>query len=101
PDGQWLGFFGDGKLKKLSTTGGVVGTLADADTGPGSWGPNDTIVFRKGNDLLQISSEGGAVHSIEPPGSDRAERRFLDLDLLPGGDSVLFTSATLPAATVD
>ena len=30
PDGQWLGFFGGGKLKKIAVTGGALVTLADA-----------------------------------------------------------------------
>jgi eukaryotic-like serine/threonine-protein kinase len=100
PDGQWLGFFADGKLKKLSTTGGVIVTLADAD-GPGSWGPDDTILFRKGNELLQIPSAGGTAHTIAAPSSDRTERRFQNVDFLPAANAVLFTSAIFPAATVD
>jgi len=27
PDGQWLGFFADGKLKKISVQGGAAATL--------------------------------------------------------------------------
>src|SRR5439155_2399208 len=30
PDGQWLGFFSDGKLKKIAVTGGSAVTPADA-----------------------------------------------------------------------
>ena len=29
PDGQWLGFFADGKLKKIAVAGGAPRTLAD------------------------------------------------------------------------
>ena len=46
PDGQWIGFFADGKLKKISVQGGAAVTLCDApnDRG-GSWGEDGTIVF--------------------------------------------------------
>jgi hypothetical protein len=45
-DGQWIGFFADGKLKKIARDGGAAVTLCDAprDSG-GSWVPDGTIVF--------------------------------------------------------
>jgi serine/threonine-protein kinase len=46
PDSQWIGFFADGKLKKIFVQGGAVVTVSDApnDRG-GSWGEDGTIVF--------------------------------------------------------
>jgi serine/threonine-protein kinase len=39
PDGQWLGFFASGKLKKVSVNGGAAVNLADvAGHGGASWG---------------------------------------------------------------
>ena len=35
PDGQWLGFFAGGKLKKISISGSVSTTLADSGSFPG------------------------------------------------------------------
>src|SRR5262249_2160061 len=44
PDSQWVGFFADGKLKKIPAAGGPVLTIADApDPRGGSWGSNDPI----------------------------------------------------------
>ncbi len=34
PDGQWIGFFADGKLKKIPSAGGVAMSLADAPEQP-------------------------------------------------------------------
>jgi Protein kinase domain/WD40-like Beta Propeller Repeat len=50
PDGQWLGFFADGKLKKVSVQGGAAVTLCDVpnDRG-GSWGDDGSIVFTADN----------------------------------------------------
>src|SRR5207245_8499275 len=46
PNGQWIGFFANGKLKKVSLGGGAPLTLCDApDPQGGSWGPDDTILF--------------------------------------------------------
>ena len=45
PDGRWIGFFADGKLKKIPVTGGAAITLCDApsDRG-GAWGDDGSIV---------------------------------------------------------
>ena len=46
PDSQWIAFFAQGKLKKISVTGGAVVTLCDAAIARGgSWGEDGTIVF--------------------------------------------------------
>ncbi len=61
PDGQWIGFFADGKLKKVPVQGGPVRTLAEAPIGFGaSWAAN-SIVFApsNGSGLFRVSDEGG------------------------------------------
>ena len=47
PDGQWLGFFAGGKLKKVSVSGGAALTLGDAASFPrgASWGSQGMIAF--------------------------------------------------------
>jgi len=57
PDGESIGFFAEGKLKKTSLAGGSPITLCDATTPAltGSWGSEETIVFSTG-------AEGGAGH---------------------------------------
>src|SRR5829696_3569256 len=46
PDGRWVGFFADGKLKKIPTSGGSPAILADASTpGGAAWSPDGRIVF--------------------------------------------------------
>src|SRR5262249_58956610 len=61
PDGQWLGFFGGGKLKKIAVTGGALVPLADATTARGgSWADDGTIVFTPttANGLLRVPAAG-------------------------------------------
>ncbi|MDA2929473.1 hypothetical protein MYX84_05925, partial [Acidobacteria bacterium AH-259-O06] len=51
PDGEWVGFFADGKLKKVSLRGGPPITLCDAAGSwwlAGSWSPQNEIVFSAG-----------------------------------------------------
>ncbi len=47
PDGQWLGFFAEGKLKKILVSGGAVIPLGDIALGSRgvSWGSQGTIAF--------------------------------------------------------
>ena len=46
PDGQWLGFFAAGKLKKVPVSGGATLTLGDAlDPCGASWGSQGMIAF--------------------------------------------------------
>ena len=46
PDGQWIGFFAEGKLKKVAVTGGPAVTICDApQPRGGAWGEDGDIVF--------------------------------------------------------
>jgi Tol biopolymer transport system component/predicted Ser/Thr protein kinase len=62
PDGAFIAFFADGKLKKVSVQGGTPVTLADAANGQGlTWNRNGTIIFAPSpNDtLLHVPDAGG------------------------------------------
>ncbi len=97
PDGQWIGFFADGKLKKISVQGGAAVTLCDApfDLG-GSWGDDGTIVFTRNVDapLSKVSSVGGTpqpLTTLDKQAGEITQRWPL---VLPGSKAVLFTSDT-------
>jgi Tol biopolymer transport system component len=97
PDGQWLGFFADGKLKKVSVQGGAAVTLCDAsnDRG-GSWGEDGTIVFTPDNRvaLFRVSSAGGTPQPLTMLDKQAGEATQRWPQVLPGGKAVLFTSNT-------
>jgi len=63
PDGRYLGFFADGKLKKIATASDAPAqTLCDAPKSyGGTWNADDTIVFSPGahDPLVRVSAEGG------------------------------------------
>jgi len=66
-DGRFLGFFADGKLKKVPAGGGPVTILADAPNARGgSWSKDNVIVFtpdyREG--IWQVSAAGGAPRRV-------------------------------------
>jgi len=96
PDGQWIGFFADGKLKKISVQGGAALTLCDApfDFG-GSWGDDGTIVFTPNIVALsKISSVGGTPQTLTTLDKQAGEFTHRWPQVLPGGKAVLFTSST-------
>ena len=93
PDGQWIGFFADGKLKKISVSGGVAQVLSDASLAiGGSWGSENTIVFGEQSEpLQQVSDGGGALQPLTRLEKD--EVAHIWPEFLPDGKAVLFTNA--------
>ena len=66
PDGQSLGFYADGALKKVPLNGGPVVALCNVDLVYGaSWGRTDQIVFAHQNGgLWQVSAAGGTPTGV-------------------------------------
>ena len=99
PDGQWIGFFAAGKLKKIAVTGGAVVTLCDAPNGRGgSWGEDGAIVFsapQAGIPLMRVSAAGGTPAVATPLVKDEIGQRWPQAIL--GGQAVLFTSGGVGA----
>jgi eukaryotic-like serine/threonine-protein kinase len=91
PDGAFLGFQQDGKLRKVALAGGAVVTIADATTMQGaSWGTGDVIVFSAEGMLFRVSAAGGRPDTLARPDTAiRASYRWPDV--LPDGRTVLFT----------
>ncbi|HYV40524.1 MAG TPA: hypothetical protein VEO02_01915, partial [Thermoanaerobaculia bacterium] len=100
PDGRWLGFWVDGKIKKVSLSGGAPVAVCDCGVSDrllgATWGADDTIVFtqRWANRLFRVSAAGGAPQPVTKVTMKDQDRGHLWPDLLPDGKSVLFTVFT-------
>jgi serine/threonine-protein kinase len=95
PDGKWIGFFAQGKLKKISVSGGTPVTLCDAANGRGgTWGSDDSIYFAPVNNsgILKVSSGGGKPQEVTKIERSKGEVSHRWPQLLPGGKAILFTS---------
>ena len=91
PDGRWVAFFADGKLKKVSVQGGPVVSLCDnPGVGGGSWGEDGNIVTTIDFSFSQISSAGGKPIKLAEVAPGDSVQRWPQI--LPGGKAVLFTS---------
>ena len=95
PDGQWLAFSQQARLKKVALSGGAPVTLGIGRlAGGGAWGPDDTIIFNDviGAGLMRIPASGGIAQSLTTPAKGEIHHRWPEF--LPGGKALLFGSMT-------
>jgi serine/threonine-protein kinase len=91
PDGRWIAFFADGKIKKVPLDGPPV-TLASAPDVRGiAWLDDRTLIFPRGaaDALVTMSADGGATHPFSTLAATERSHRWPEA--LPGGKAVLFT----------
>jgi len=77
PDGKYLGFFSNGKLRKIEAAGGPVQALCDAPEGRGgAWSEQGVILFAPNinGPLLRVSDGGGTPEDATP--ADRNDKEF-------------------------
>jgi len=95
PDSEWIGFYADGKLKKISASGGPPLTLCDL-AGPGggaTWNRDGVILF--GDDvgpfaLRRVSASGGTTSVVRTPSREKGETEFAWPFFLPDGHTFLY-----------
>jgi Tol biopolymer transport system component len=95
PDNEWIGFFADDKLKKISVDGGAAVTLCDAPSDRGaSWGDDGNIIaaLDAKNSLVRVPSTGGTPEPVTKLNPGEITHRWPQV--LPGSRAVLFTAAT-------
>jgi len=95
PDGQWVAFVAQSKLKKIPVGGGAAIALCDT-TIPlgGSWGEDGNIIATlalAGGPLLRIPSTGGVPMPVTELAPGEATHRWPQI--LPGRNAVLFTAS--------
>jgi Tol biopolymer transport system component len=101
PDGRFLGFFADGKLKKIAVSGGPPQTLCDAPINRGgSWGQDGTILFAPVPDgpIFRVSSAGGAPAEATRFNAARGETSHRFPYFLPDGRHYLYLVANFAAS---
>jgi len=96
PDGKSIGFFADGKLKKVEVSGGQVQVLCDAPNGRGgAWNREGTIIFSADavGPLLRVSSAGGSPSELTKVDTARSEAGHRWPVFLPDGKHFLYLAA--------
>jgi len=102
PDGRFIGFFADGKLKKIEASGGPAQTLSEAPFGRGCTMSADGVILFTPNfraPIYRVSAAGGSASPVTEFEGDPPEtthrwpyflpdgRHFLYLALHPGGET--------------
>ena len=95
PNGRWIGFFAENRVKKVAVSGGTPIDLAAASNPyGGSWGDDGTILFAadEGRRPLRIRDTGGVPERL-PIKDERGSWR--QPDILPGGKAAIVTNPVL------
>jgi len=95
PDGKSLGFFADGKLKRIDVSGGRPLVIADAPNGRGgTWNSDGVILFSPGvsNPIMRVSISGGPAEALTETRADGTGPDHRWPQFLPDGRRFLFSS---------
>jgi serine/threonine-protein kinase len=96
PDSRSLAFWSGGAFKRIPVTGGTPVMICPADQPFGvSWGPDGIVFGQAGKGILRVSENGGTPEVLV--GIEEGEQVY-GPQILPGGDTVLFTLAAGVAA---
>jgi serine/threonine-protein kinase len=86
PDGEWVAYFANGKLKKTALATGETLALTDAQGPGGAWSDDDLLYFNM--------NEGSGIHSIAAGGGNTTRRiagQSLWPEVLPDRRGLLFS----------
>ena len=93
PDGRFIAFFAQNKLKKIDTAGGAPQTICSIEgtTREGTWGSDDSIVFAIANTpLWRVSASGGDPHPLTELDKTHNDAGHLYPHFLPDGRHFVF-----------
>ena len=96
PDGKFIGFFADGKLKKVEVSGGQPQVLCNAPNGRGgTWNRDGVILFTPDGfgGLYRVSSSGGSPVEVTKPDTSRIETSNRWPVFLPDGKHFIYLGA--------
>jgi serine/threonine-protein kinase len=95
PDGQWIGFFVEGKLRKVNLNdGGPAIDICDVGAARGAWwGPDERVYYTPGASgaIWRIPADGGEPEAVTELDEENAEWTHRWPYVLPSGKAVLFT----------
>jgi len=100
PDGNFIGFFANGKLWRMDANGGPPAAICDAPNGRGAtWGPGDVILFAPqiGSPILRVSASGGKPVAVTETPSGTESRRWPFF--LPDGKHFVYLRSPIGSVT--
>ncbi len=105
PDGRWVGFFANGRLRRVLAAGGVPLEVCEAgsETRGAWWSVRNEIVFAPtpASGLVVVPAEGGEPRPVTTLDYQRGDRTHRWPQVMANGVDVLFTVARAGAASFD
>ncbi|MEO7683857.1 MAG: protein kinase [Gemmatimonadaceae bacterium] len=112
PDGRWLAFEANGKLRKVQLDGSAPITITDAGSSNGAdWTSRDEIILgseSNNHGLSRVRASGGEMVEFSKPDKSKGETDYLWPIAFPSGKMVVFTiwsgalvSSRLATASLD
>ncbi len=104
PDSRSIGFFADGKLRRVDASGGAILAVCDAQRGVGgTWNRDGTIVFAPlpTSALYRVAAGGGKPVPVTKLDAARHETAHRYPHFLPDGRHFLYMAANLASAPDD
>ena len=95
PDGRNIGFFANGKLKRIDADGGAALSLCDAVSARGgTWSPEGIILFAplQASGLFRVPADGGAPVQVTKLNEERWEGSHRWPQFLPDGRKFIYYS---------
>ncbi len=99
PNGEWIGFFAQGTLKKIAVGGAALQPVTDAPDGRGgTWDSNDIIYFTPMNAgaIWKVSAAGGTATEFTSLDRAKGETSHRWPHVIPGQQTILFSALTGP-----
>ena len=96
PDGAFIGFFSQGKLRKVATAGGPPQVLCDAASGRGgTWNRDGVILFSAGptSPILRVAAAGGVPAPVTKLGAGALDGHRFPF-FLPDGSHFFFNAGS-------
>jgi hypothetical protein len=103
PDGRWIGFFSESRLKKVPLEGGTPVSISLAPDARGAaWAPDDSIIFAPApaGPLWRVPASGGPAQRLTRLDTSRGELSHRWPAVLPDG-TVLYVVKTTETTSFD
>ena len=93
PDSRFIGFFAQGKLKKIALADGALTTLCEANGGGGTWNRDGEILFAEffASEIKRVSAGGGTPATVIKADRSRQEEGINWPAFLPDGRHFVFS----------
>jgi eukaryotic-like serine/threonine-protein kinase len=97
PDGRNIGFFAQGKLKRVPAAGGAALVVCDIeDARGGSWNRQDVIIFAKyPGEVYRVPASGGAPQRVTQLDATRHDTTHRWPYFLPDGNHFLYMASSI------